>query len=189
MYIESNLTRVLDKKLEEGRNNKEILPPICIVTGLSGFGATSIVRSWLKHNELDYCEIQSPSLKVKELEVEQKDWSSLLDSDQHVHSLEPPVVKKTINVIFNEEEIDEMNKPGKVIFIDDYDWADYPVRQELMKLIRRSIVTDSRLESSDFKKRLKNILLLIIRVHSVRTFGDPYDNIEKQIFGEQEILK
>ena len=185
LFIETKITRALDEGLKEAREAKST--KVRVINGLTGFGATAGIIAWLKHHNLNYYRIDAPSLFITTQEVEYADWNALSHGQTFslVDKIEPPIVKKNIDLIFSSDQIDKLDEPDKVIFIDDYDWANYPVRKHLQKLIAKSAVRDIREEDNNYTKTLNNILLIIVRVHPDRESGDPYDEWEEKWFGKQ----
>lgn len=185
LFIETKLTRALDEGLKEAREAKST--KVRVINGRTGFGATAGITAWLKHHNLNYYRIDAPSLFITTQEVEYADWNALSRGQTFslVDKIEPPIVKKNIDLIFSSDQIDKLDEPDKVIFIDDYDWANYPVRKHLQKLIAKSAVRDIREEDNNYTKILNNILLIIVRVHPDRESGDPYDEWEEKWFGKQ----
>ena len=175
----------LDEAFKIAQERK--MPMVHVIDSLPGFFATKSALDWLEKRKYNCIVIDAPSLKITQKEVEYEDWDALFNGSDVaiVGKIEPPIVKKTLNVIFSDKQIDAMSEPNKIVFIDDYDMADYAVRKELRKLYGRSFVVDLREEDNGYRKNLDNIIFFIIRVHPVRYYGDPYDEQEEEWFGKQ----
>jgi len=187
LYIESNITRLLDDKLKESKESKDFLRPCAMVRGLTGSGKTPIIKSWLNHNNLKYLFIDAQSMSLSSVEVEYTDWDSVFNGENMVTltKIEPSVKKKYIDVLLTSSDIDLMNEGNTVVVIDNYDWAPYQVRKHLLNLFLNQVAADPRSESDNFSTKLEGILMFVLVDHPNHEIGEPYDAIEEQIFGEQ----
>ena len=131
LYIECNITRQLDEALRKKGNVK--------ISGMTGSGKTSIVKSWLNH----YKD------KVNGYYL---DCALLRDCSGNVYEKNKLTVQ---GQLFTSEEIDEIeSKPNRVIVFDNYHLASRNLKNHILLLCDRYLV-DER-EEDGFKK-LRNI--------------------------------
>ncbi len=126
-YIENEITSQLDESLKTKGN--------CMIQGLSGFGKTATVKSWLKHNgdKVNGLCLSASSICHYPGCARQKDDLTLSGR------------------IFSEEEIDHMaSMPNLVVVIDDYQRINPAVKWHILLLCDHYVV-DER-EKSGFKK-------------------------------------
>ena len=163
LYFETGLSRELDRFLAYAKSH-EGDAPFMPVSGLTGGGKTSIIKSWLSHNHLKNWYIEGYR-KAKEVEAEYyPDLSSgpsvqLVSGDRLNDLLTPK--KTTVSVLFSEEEIDAVDEQT-VIVIDDYDRFREKERQALFDLIAYRRVVDLRSKNPDKTVALHPLLMIVV---------------------------
>ena len=184
LYFETSLSKSLDRFLAYARSHEGVAP-FLPVSGLTGSGKTSIIKSWLKHHHLKNWYIEGYRT-AKEVEVDYyPELSSgpsvrLVNGDELNDLLAPK--KKTVSVLFSEEEIDAVSEQT-VIVIDDYDRFSQKERQALFDLIAYRRVVDTRSKNPD-KAVILNPLMMIV-VLDAGNYAI-LNNDEKRLFGITE---
>ena len=181
LFLESRLSKELDRLYEYATSKKHDFAPWMPVTGLPGSGKTSIIQSWLKHKKVNYWYI-SGIRGLSKIEVEyykdapREPEIRLVSNEELIDLLTPK--KKKVNVLFASDEIDAVDDQT-VIVIDDYDRASEEVRAELFKLIAFHQVVDPRANNEN-KIKIINPLMLVVVIDSMNT--DVLNEDEKKLF-------
>ena len=144
--IEKTLNNALDEALtrrfiNEFKSSATVVgemnqQPINIaLQGMTGIGKTAITRQWAEDHsdEINFVEFSSNSLSVNEAEGKR--------------------------IIFPESAIVQMEKPGTVLFFDDYHLIDPEVGEELNKLLDHRQV-----ETVNDTVTLDNILFVVVAI-------------------------
>lgn len=184
LYFETGLSRELDRFLAYAKSH-EGAAPFMPVSGLTGSGKTSIIKSWLSHNHLKNWYIEGYR-KAREVEVEyypelSSGPSVRFVSGDMLNDLLTPKTKK-VPVLFSEEEIDAVDGQT-VIVIDDYDRFGEKERQALFDLIAYRRVVDARSENPDKATTLRPLMIIVVL--DAGNFAI-LNNDEKRLFGITE---
>lgn len=184
LYFETGLSRELDRFLAYAKSH-EGDAPFMPVSGLTGSGKTSIIKSWLSHNHLKNWYIEGYR-KAREVEVEyypelSSGPSVRLVNGNELNDLLTPKMKK-VPVLFSEEEIDAVDGQT-VIVIDDYDRFGEKERQALFDLIAYRRVVDLRSENPDKTATLCPLMMIVVL--DAGNFAI-LNNDEKRLFGITE---
>lgn len=163
LYFETDLSRELDRFLAYAKSHEGDAPFIP-VSGLTGGGKTSIIKSWLSHNHLKNWYIEGYR-KAREVEAEyypelSSGPSVRFVSGDRLNDLFTPK-KTTVSVLFSEEEIDAVDEQT-VIAIDDYDRFCEKERQALFDLVAYRRVVDLRSESPDKTVALHPLMMIVV---------------------------
>ena len=163
LYFETGLSRELDRFLAYAKSH-EGDAPFMPVSGLTGGGKTSIIKSWLSHNHLKNWYIEGYR-KAEEVEAEyypelSSGPSVRLVSGDELNDLLTPKTKK-VPVLFSEEEIDAVDGQT-VIVVDDYDRFGDEERRALFDLIAYCRVIDLRSENPDKTATLRPLMMIVV---------------------------
>ena len=177
----SGIRECLDSVLARTNEIGDELPPYAVICGQTGSGKTPEVREWLEERQMDYYYIDAPSLVL--------------------------YTQKGYEYIFPRPVIEAMDGKPKVIFIDNYDYAQSGVRNHLLFLIRTlcvvdpllinafEVISDGNSPSDPFNKairsgvttKLNNITMMIVVTHPNLMRGvEEYSALEQQFFGHHK---
>ena len=182
MYIENGLTRTLDKLLEASEKHKGSHCLWIPIVKLPGFGTTSTLKAWLKHNNLNYLYVDAGLKRVTKFEVEcfkKINYKSniMIVNDEELENFLNPI-KKEVNVIFTSDEIDSIDE-NTVIIIDDYLRTSLETRNELFNLIGYEKVIDIRLVENECERKIKPKIIVVVLDESLL---DNLTDEEKRLF-------
>ncbi len=135
-----------------------------VVIGHTGIGKTAVIKKWLK-------KIESPSY--------------IFDANTRPHQISKITSPDggTVPIAgcyFTNDEIEYIDRPGMILFIDMCDLTDHAARLHILRLVRERIVT--LFDGSE--KKLENIAMIIATAFPESHFG--YDMLSEQeceIFG------
>ena len=165
IYIECDITRMLDDGLKAAKENKDALSPVVPIVAPTGFGKTAITKSWLKHYSLKHIYLDASLLRIHEEEGETlpaynlKEGAYMLDSKAFTAMLTPETRK--FKTIFDPSVIDQLNRET-ILVIDNYDRASQEVRDELLKLIIHNRVVDVRTENNTKIRQVDPLMMVVI---------------------------
>ena len=183
MYIENGLTRTLDKLLEASEKHKGSHCLWIPIVKLPGFGTTSTLKAWLKHNNLNYLYVDAGLKRVTKFEVKcfkkvsHKSNIMLVNNEELENFLKP--MKKEVNVIFTSDEIDSIDE-NTVIIIDDYLRTSLETRKELYNLIGYEKVIDIRSPENECERKINPKIIVVVLDE---TLLDDLTVAEKRLFG------
>ena len=164
VFLHNPLTEALDEVLDFARKHPNGLAPWIPISGLTGSGKTSTIKSWLKRHHLKNWYIEG-FLKVNEVEVDcypnlsSKPKVSVVISDTLEHLLTPS--KKKVKVLFSPEDIDAVNQ-DTIVVIDDYDRYDEEARKALRDIIETNRVVDIRADNEDKTRVIRPLMIIVV---------------------------
>ena len=183
MFIENGLTRSLDELLKASESHKGSHCLWVPIIRLPGFGTTSTLRAWLKHNDLKNLYVDAGLKSVTKFEVEcfkkisYKTEIMFVNNEELEDFLKP--IKKEVNVIFTSDEIDSIDE-NTVIIVDDYLRTSSETRNELYNLIRYEKVIDIRITENECERKIKPKIIVVVLDE---TLLDDLTAEEKKLFG------
>lgn len=188
-YIENELTKNLDE-VYEGAKKGIYKAPLFSTIGLSESGKTSKIRAWLKHNNHKFIEINALTLNSEKYEFEylpideiNGNDATIIGKNEMTELLTPK--KREVNVIFSSDIIDKMDK-DTIVLIDNYDKAIEEIRLSLFQLLKKLLVTDSRVNNVE-KLRRVDALMFIVVLDTMKTMHeDVLTKEEKALLGINE---
>lgn len=139
--IEKVLDRALVAAKQANRHGYADCPNILFI-GPAGCGKTSRVMAWAKHNGINLVCFDAKSL-------DETDLGGAIAPDK-----ETGTVKR-----YSTTELDQLDKPNSVLFLDELNRAPSSVRSTLLTLIQDHTVSDVRVEGRS--RRLKGFLFTI----------------------------
>lgn len=152
----------LDEALLDAKERKKLgqICNVCIINGPSGCGKTSIIREWLKENNVRHYWLGGCREQI-------------LDG---------------MPILFATNEIDTINDGKTICIFDNYDWIPLKTRKHIFNLIKNLTVIDYRERMTgniSGERKLDNIFMIIVVTHpELHTFAEDYTEEEKEIFGE-----
>lgn len=187
IYIESNITRILDGTLEMAKTS-DVTRPWCVIPGPTGCGKTAATRAWLKHNNLpnvyiDACCVSPQTMEVEYLPCDEMP-AGIYTGPITTELITPK--KTTVTVAFSSDVIDRMARPDTVVVIDNYSWASQPVRDVLMDFIRKYKVVDPRTPGKSKERTVVPMMLVVIIETGVLATKAPLSREELKLFGLSE---
>lgn len=164
--VKETLDEILEANLdarEVGSNEVVNL----LLTGAAGVGKTAKVVQWAKENDINLFRLDAQSLDVTDMGG----------------AIVPDKTGTAIQRLTN-KELDKLNEPRSVLFLDEYNRARSEVRATLLTLINDHVYNDATTKSG--KKYLPNFLFTVAAINpsnaSYNTFD--LDQAERERFYE-----
>lgn len=143
--IEETLDRMLRVNLRNARYGDPEFENVLLV-GSAGVGKTARVVSWAKKNNINLFRLDAQGLDVTDL------------NGAIVPNAEGDAIKRLANT-----ELDALDRPRSVLFLDEYNRARSDIRATLLTLINDHVINDPRAESG--KRFLPNFLFTIAAIN------------------------
>ena len=182
--IKTPIKAILDDAFAAANaKRKSSLPPLAHIVVATKSGKTEKINQWLEENHVDFVRFNASRRKLQSISRKVNPEVAFPAEAAAFNTM----TQEKVNYVFREEEIAEMSKPGKVIFIDNYDWASLETRQQLLDLICHSKIVDPSVKTFDHKRVLDGIKMIIVVTHPTQKEGiEAYSDIEQRIFGQQD---
>lgn len=164
--IKETLDEILEANLDAREvGSREVVN--LLLTGAAGVGKTARVVQWAKENDINLFRLDAQSLDVTDMGG----------------AIVPDKTGTAIQRLTN-KELDKLNEPRSVLFLDEYNRARSEVRATLLTLINDHVYNDATQKSG--KKYLPNFLFTVAAVNpsnaSYNTFD--LDQAERERFYE-----
>ena len=184
IYTENRITRELDNLLIHAKTHNYKISSWGVATTLPGFGVSSSMKAWAKHNNIKTCYLNAPKLTLSKVNAQYMLANEPLEKEPSIDDLDDLFALKEneASVILDNATIDDIDNYTFVI-IDHYDEALPEVREELFRYIHYRKLVDPRIETKDHLV-YKNPLMLMVIINQINIGHDgPLTKEEIKLFG------